>query len=308
MGQPLSIEHKKWTSLITTRTAGSKLWFVGDKGLEKLILGALARYQEIHEVKLYGFTLMGNHYHLVAHFPKRNRAQFMRDFNSAIARLVGRYIEEHGRRSVWARRYAHQVLPRHKDIEHWFMYVAANPVSSGLVRSIEEYSGYNSFYDASLGIERQYTWIEWSKYLLKRRYNATVRPEDFSKEYTLRYSRLPGYEHLSGEEYHRELKAKLREREAQLVEERRASGKGFLGAKKLRAQALGAKPKSTKTSTRHSFRPLVLSLCAKTKRQFLKGYFATFDAFKQASQEFIGGNLTVDFPTGTYPPPRMVVS
>ena len=88
MAQPLSIESKDWVYFITTRTAGSRLWLVGNQGLENQILGYLGKYQQRYEAEIYGFILMGNHYHLMASFPKMNRALFMRDFNSAVARAV----------------------------------------------------------------------------------------------------------------------------------------------------------------------------------------------------------------------------
>lgn len=306
MAQPLSIESKKLASLLTTRTVNSRLWFIHNKGLEHQILASLARYQEAYGAIIYGFVLMGNHYHLVARFPKRNKAHFMRDFNSMIARLVKRIGKLQGRGSVWARRYAGQVLPDSADIENWFMYTVANPVSSGLVTSIDQYEGYNSFDDATLGIERTYKWIDWSKYLLKRRYDDTVRPEDFAVEHTLKYTRLPGYEKRSDAEYRKALLAKLRAREKDLVEKRRAEGKGFLGPVRLRQQVVGSQPKNTKISKRDSFRPLVLSLNGKSIGKYLDKYFLKKGLHEEASREFIGGNLKVVFPSGTYPPPRLV--
>jgi REP element-mobilizing transposase RayT len=281
------------------------LWFINNRKLERKVLGVLAKYQEKYEVTIYGFVLMGNHYHLLAKFPKVNRALFMRDFNSAVARLVGRYVGEHGRRSVWARRYSYQVLPRKEDVFHWFYYAALNPVSSGIVRGVDDYPSYNSFSDASRGIAIKYQWIDWSKYLMQRRYSPNLKPEDFTQEYTLQYSRLPGYEDLDQVTYEGLLKRELYQRQSKLVEERLHEKKGFLGLSKLRKQETGAKPLSTKTSTRHSFRPLVLTLCSETKRWFLQIYFGIKELFLKASAGFRAGNLTVDFPKGTYPPPRL---
>ena len=307
MAQPLSIENKEWVYLITTRTAGSRLWLINNKELESRILGALARYQSIHSVVIYAFILMGNHYHLLAGFPKGNRALFMRDLNSALARLVGRHVSLHGRRSVWARRYSYQVLPRDEDVRHWFYYAALNPVSSGITRSVSQYPAYNSFFDAANGIEREYTWIDWSRYLLHKRTNPAAKPIDFSKKYRLKLSRLPTLEALDQADYRRLLTNELEQRRQELIVQRRNSGKGFLGLTKLRAQPPGAYPRTTKTSSRHSFRPLVLTLCAKTRRSFLEMYFSIYDAFKRASAAFRLGKKHEPFPEGTYPPAPVVL-
>ena len=308
MAQPLSIEHKEWTYLITTRTAGSRLWFNNNKELEARILGALARYQCIYFVTIYAFILMGNHYHLLASFPKQNRALFMRDSNSAVARLVGRHVSKHGRRSVWARRYSYQVLLRDEDIRHWFFYVSLNPVSSGITSSISQYPSYNAFFDAVKGIERVYNWTNWSKYLMHKRYHPDAKLSDFSTKYTLKFSRLPGCEALSAKDYAESMTKELRGRRDALIKERKEAGKGFLGVEKLKSQPIGSRPLNTKTSNRNSFRPLVLTLCKETKEQFLDIYFSILDAFKAASAAFRAGSFNGDFPPGTYPPPRLAVA
>jgi REP element-mobilizing transposase RayT len=306
MAQPLSIEAPEKRYLITTRTSGSRLWFINNPALEEKILGCLARYREIHEVIIFGFILMGNHYHLLAQFPKGNRAAFMRDFNSATARIIGRYVSEHGRRSVWARRYSKEELPRDEDLMHWFFYLALNPVSSGLLPSINAYPSYNSFFDAIEGRVRTFRWIDWSKYLLKKRHNPNVTPDDFAKEYELSYTRLPNLKELSEAEYKSELLGRLEERTHDLVKERRENGKGFLGLKLLKRQRPGARPKNTKISHRYSFRPLVLTLCRETRSRVLEAYFAILDKYKKASKAFRSGELSADFPRGCYSPQRFV--
>lgn len=305
MTQPLSIENPDWTYLITTRTAGSRLWFTKNPELEQRILGSLARYQEIHEVRFFAFVMMGNHYHLIAQFPKRNRALFMRDFNSAVARLVGRHVKSHGRRAVWARRYAYQVLPRDEDIRHWYYYCALNPVSSGITETIEEYRNFNSHFDSIRGIERTYKWVDWSAYLMKSRGAKPVSPEQFSREYTLRFSRLPGYGDLSQEEYGSRTSAILEERRVEAVLKRRNRGEGFLGWERASLQKPGAMPRATKTSKRNSHRPLVLSRCNATRAAFLRLYFQIRATYRAVSAAFRQGEAAL-FPTGTYPPPRLV--
>ena len=304
MAQPLSIEDKNHSYFITTRTANSRLWLINNKELEEQILAILARYQQIYSVILYAFVIMGNHYHLIAKFPEGNRAAFMRDFNSAVARLIGRSVNVHGRRSVWARRYSHQVLMRPEDLTHWFYYAALNPVSSGIVRNNADYPSFNSFYDAASGTQKAYKWIDWSAYILKKRYSDIVKPQDFVKEYTLTFSKLPEFEQLSPEEYKTALMDKLAEREKIAVDERIKNGRGFLGKDKIKLQTVGACPRFSKTSTRRSFRPLILTLCKETKKHYLGIYFAIRDWFLKASKAFREGELSVEFPPGTYSPSR----
>ena len=145
MGYTLRIEDKKRVGLITTRTQNSRLWFVQNKKLENRILTALAKYQELREVILYAFVLMGNHYHDLAKFMKMNRAAFCRDLNAEIARQTQRCAKgaEPGR--IWAKRYAEQELPRNEDIEEYFFYCALQPITSNLKADPKKYQQYNSF-------------------------------------------------------------------------------------------------------------------------------------------------------------------
>jgi hypothetical protein len=82
------IESGEISSYLTTRSRNSELWFVNNKGLEAAILSYAAKYRTRYEVKLYGLAIEGNHVQGPAHFPKSNRANFMRDFNSSIARYA----------------------------------------------------------------------------------------------------------------------------------------------------------------------------------------------------------------------------
>lgn len=302
MGQPLSIENADWTYLITTRTAGSKLWLINNPALEKAILGCLAKYQERYGVIIYGFIIMGNHYHLMAKFPLMNRALFMRDFNSAVARIVGRMVRQHGRRSLWARRYSWQVLLDEEDIKNWFFYIALNPVSSGITSSINQYPSYNSFEDAINLRSKKYTWVDWSAYLVRKSYDTKARPADFAREYELTYSPIPGEYNA----YSEQLRTELQIRENNLRELRKSKGLGFLGIKKILLQSSGISPRTTKSSTRSSYRPLILTLSSETKRKFLETYFHIVNLFKEASLIFRTTNTQINFPNGTYLPPKLI--
>jgi hypothetical protein len=120
----------------------------------------------------------------------------MRDFNSAIARLVSRYYFVKGRRAVWARRYAYQILPRDADVENWYLYLVLNPVSSGIVDCVAKYTAFNSHHDYMNGKVRSYYWTNWSLYCLAKRSNSSLKPEDFRVQYELKFSRLPGQENI----------------------------------------------------------------------------------------------------------------
>lgn len=306
MGQDLRIEDPQRVDFNTTRTQNCRLWFVNNRELEYQILAGLAKYQKSHNVALYAFTLQGDHHHDIATFKLANRACFMRDLNSHIARVTKRLVPAVGGGKFWGRRYANQRLPRDEDTEEWLFYCALQPVLAGLTEKISEYPGYNSFHDAVCGIKRKFKLTDWTAYHNAKRYNPQVPIKNYQTTFTLEYKRLPGYEHLSQGEYKRLMYERLEARRVEIVKKRYAEGKGFLGKAAVLATKPGDRPHSPKTSGRNSKRPLVLSRCAKTIKHYVSEYFGIRARYKEASFAYLRqGILTTAFPQGTYRPPML---
>jgi len=305
MTQHLRIEDPKRTGLITSRTLNSRLWFINNPPLEAAILGALAKYQNKHNAVLYAFALMGNHYHTAAKHPDANRALFTRDLNAQIARLTKRFIPEIERGKLWEKRYAEQELPRNEDIEEYFFYCALQAVTSELAGHPKEYCQYNSFNDAINGIERTFTFTDWTKYNNARRCNPDVDISRYQTTYPLKFTRLPGYEHLNQQQYKAVMLKKFEERRLVLVAAHLAEGKKYMSPAELSSIRPGAYPAHSKQSTRFSGRPLVLCSCPVVRQERLAAYFSTRALHRAASIRYLAGDLTVPFPPGTYRPPLM---
>ncbi len=302
MGRDLSFEHPKYCFFATIRTVCSRLWLINNPELEERILAYLARYAEHYGVIIYAFTVMGNHYHLLACFPNGNKAAFFRDFNGMISRLTKSRVKMFEGGKLWARRVRSQVVPNQEDILDRFFYTALNPVAAGLVEKLSDYPSYNSFADATRGRTRTFKVVEWHKYNSQKRKRRNITIAEFTKYHKLSYARLPGHEGKSQKEYIDFMNRELERRRIEVVEKRRAAGYGFATPKVLAKQEPGAKPRSTKTSTRNTHRPLVLTRCPVTKREFLKWYFSLVAAFKTAALKLRAGVSTVTFPPGTYKP------
>ena len=275
--------------------------------LYQRILGYLAKYQEKYNVIIYAFVFMGNHFHLTAQFPDKNRAKFYRDFNARCAEAVRALVPEFPGGKLFYRRYAEQALILNEDIENQFFYCALQHVSAGLVERISEYPGYNSFSDATSGKERKYKVIDWTNYNARRRYSSKVKLKDFTKEYKLVFARVPGNDELSQKEYKKKMLFELEKRRAVIVNERRRKGLGFVGRERLLKVVPGASPRTTKTSTRTSFRPLVLTKCKEAKNAFLSWYFSIREQYLAASCRYIAGESDCIFPPDTYKPPCFLV-
>lgn len=310
MGYHPRIESSEYASFLTTRSRNSELWFINNEALESAILGYVAKYSTRYNVSLYGLAIEGNHTQGPALFPEMNRAKFMRELNSSIARAVPRYTPEYKGGRFWARRYSSEILPAPEDIEEYFFYTALQPIKDGLVEKIKDYPGYHFFHDAVHGIERKFEVIKWKEYHLAKRIDPSAAIKDFKEVVILKYQRLPGYEALSQQEYAKLMYKKLEERRLKIVAERRAKGLGFAGRARLIQTKRGASPKNSKHSTATDHRPRVLSVCPKRRAECKAWYFSVFFEYLEASKEYRSGNFQVSFPEGTYrpylPPPNQI--
>ncbi|MFN8392999.1 MAG: hypothetical protein U0136_22080 [Bdellovibrionota bacterium] len=301
--QPLRIENPKYGSFVTARAINSQLWFVNNRPLEIFMLGYLAKYRDKYESKLYAFVMQGNHYHHVSQFPGCNRAAFQRDLGSRFADAVKRYVPEFQGGPLFERRYSAEALVYSEDIEEQFFYAALQPVHSGLCEFVEDYPGYNSFHDAIWGKERTVQVFRHGEYNECKRYNRNIKRKDFIDEHTLRYDRLPGYEHMTQREYAEMMLKKFEERRQVLVAEWKAKGHVFPTRKQLERTEPGTRPKKTKKSKRDSKRPLALSKRLSTLKEYREEYFPILAEYKLASERYLRGERDVVFPPGTYRPP-----
>ncbi len=305
MGYPARIETTNIANLLTTRSRNSELWFVNNSRLETSILGYLAKYSERHSAEMYGFAVEGNHIQAVAHFPKGNRAAFMRDFNSSVARAIPRAVTRYPGGRFWARRYSAEYLLEDSDIERKFFYVVLQAVQDGLVDRIADYPGYNCFHDAVNGIIRTYETVNWKGYYDAKRWNPAVDIEEFTESHELRFKRLPGYEHLSQNEYKLMMYRKLEEYRVAAIEKR---AKPCAGRAAVLHTKPGDRPLRTKTSTRTSHRPRVLAKDAALRRAGADWYFTIQYQYQLASKRYRSGELTTTFPPGTYKPPIFTIN
>src|SRR5690606_34824187 len=131
------------------------------------------------------------HTHDLARFPNKNRADFMRDRNSTIGRLVPKYCPDHEGGGTFGRRYSTELVPDNvNDIEDRFFYTVLQPIQDGLVDRLSKYPGYNCFNDAAWGIKRKFKVVDWTKYHKAKKSNPNIPIKKFETTYTLKYTRI----------------------------------------------------------------------------------------------------------------------
>jgi len=307
--QPLRVETPNNIVHITARTANSALWFVNNPQLEERIYAFLAKYIEQYEVKLYAFTLIGNHYHLLAKFPESNMASFQRDFNARIAESVRILVKGFKGGHLFSRRYASQILDQDDTIEHYFLYTFLQPVTSKLTARVSDYPGKSFLNDAASGRENKFRYFAYRDYYKAKIKNKRAQRSDFWREYWLRFERLPFYAHLSEGAYKAKIKKIAEDKRLYLIEEHsRKKDKEtvrYLTKAELRKIKPGSYPKGTKKGGRT---PLVICFNHMAKKLLLEWYFLTYSAFRDAVESYKKGDFSISFPPGTYSPPGLAPS
>ena len=298
------IETDQYGSYTTSRTINSRLWFANNKAFEHKVLSYLAKWVTVRQVKLYAVAIQGNHIHILADFPNKNRADFERDFKSQIGTIAPKYCVDFEGGPFFARRYSQELVPHHvNDMTRQFFYTILQPVKDGLVQKLSDYHQYNCFHDAAWGRVKKYTVVNWTLYNKAKKRKPETKISDFETTYTLKFDRLPGFEHLSQKDYAMHLSEKLEEERQKFIKQRLKEGKGFAGPELIQQTKTGSRPKHTKTSTRYSFRPRVLSCCPMRRKAALDFYFSCYRGFKTSSRRLREGHLNEVFPDGMYRPP-----
>jgi REP element-mobilizing transposase RayT len=173
------------------RAAGRKGEYpLGSKRCRYKVVDLLKFYSRVYFVQIAGFTVMGNHYHMVARFEdpydvprdelmRRARilypngkmmlkgwtgeqwekfrkrlfdvSEFMRNFQAAFARWFNAVHERKGR--FWGDRFKSTLLEDEAAVMDCLLYIELNPVRAGIVKRPEDYEG-SSVYLREIGADR----------------------------------------------------------------------------------------------------------------------------------------------------------
>jgi REP element-mobilizing transposase RayT len=284
---------------ITDRTVNEELWMLPTIEIERTIGGIVARFQEMHQILIYGLEFLSNHYHLLAQSPYGNLSEFEQDINREIAKRINRHCGRSG--SLWARRFSSQPTPREVDGLDALLYVTTNPVHHGLVNHPRLWPGLSSYWQLLGGRDREYTFTNYTALNLARARSKgkKVKIKNFQTKHTLKISPLPMFADLSKEERVEKLNTLIEERTQRIVDAAKENGTGFLGKKKIMEQKFGSRPRSVKRSPR----PSCFSKCPETVRAYRKDAKALREEYTEASIKYRSGEWDTEFPKYTYRPP-----
>lgn len=137
MARKLRIEYRGALYHLTVRTNSGAMMF-GDDADRRYLLGRIGEAAETHQVRVFMFCLMSNHFHLVVETPRGNLGRYMQGVLTGYGVYYNRRHRSHGH--VTQGRYGARLVEGNEYLLKLSRYVHLNPVMVGAdkAKSLEE--------------------------------------------------------------------------------------------------------------------------------------------------------------------------
>ena len=270
--------------LVTRRCTQREFLLKPSRVTSRVFLYVLALAAQRFDIRVHGFCVLSNHFHIVLTDPLALLPAFHQLLDALVARAVNASL---GRwEAFWApNSYSAVKLLSRSDVVEKTAYVLANPVAAGLVATGSAWPGPWS------APER----IGGDAYVVKRPKHFFDPTGGLPDEVTLHLTLPPGFD--SAEQFRDELERALEAREADARTHWHARG-GFLGVARVLAQKPLSRP--APGEPRRALNPRLAGR-DKWKRIEALGRLVEFlRSYRLAWKARQAGEVDVVFPHGTY--------
>jgi REP element-mobilizing transposase RayT len=278
---------------VTVRCFQGRLLLRPSNQTNAVLGGVLARAARLFRVELFGFVFASNHLHLIVRAPERNLPRFMQFLLSNISKKVGWLVDWRG--AFWERRYSAEPVLDDEALLGRLRYVLAHGVKEGLVRRCEEWPGLSSL-AMTLGSPRMSTrWFNWTRRWRDRRRMDTRRfSDEWAEAEELTLSPLPSLAARPPAER----RAIYRQAVVAIEKEAALRWKSVLGVRAILSQDPQLRPQRPARRPRPSCHTISVEL----RRLFKEGYHTFVARFRDASVNWLRGDLDTVFPEGAIRP------
>ena len=296
---------------VTARAVGRMFKFVPRREVVRLFEYVFALAATRHGMQVHEALCMSNHFHLVMTDVEGRMPEFMRYFDSLLARSLNAMRGSSG--SVFEKKPGRvEVTDDEKTIES-AVYTLANPCAANLVRRSRQWPGFSTLrmaYGEVKVIERPKLGL-WKRAQQKvergrtrgrsrsrKRASYQGKPSVLPERVELRLVRPPVFARMSDAQLRAEVLRRLDARELELIAARRERGLEVLGAAKVMAQPWYGFPGRPEdlfgTEPSVSGRSKWARIAALQRR-------AEFEAaYARARAQFLAGIRDVVWPAGTW--------
>jgi len=275
------------TYFVTRRCLERRYLLRPDDEVNDIVNYALAHAAKECSIEIHSYLVMSNHPHLELTDPEARVPEFMRRFNSLVARAVNAF---RGRReNLWAPgSYSLVRLVTPEDMMKKMVYILANPVRGLLVTHSRRWPGASS---------RRWRFGETRTFMRPK--VPFFSPDGALPESVdLTLTRPPGFEEMSDDEATAELRKRLTNEETGLRAEARRAKRVFLGAdlvKRCDPNDRPGTPEPRRTLKPHvaASDPAIRVAMIEERQRFQTEYARVLPCW-------IAGDREVVFPPGTY--------
>jgi hypothetical protein len=288
------------------KTIDDQFWLKPTPEIRNIIGACMGRAQEKHPVKIYYMDANINHFHR-GRAPIEgsidNMAKFEQTFLSLLTKELNRYYDRTGLGTLWAGRTKVTECVDDKSLVSQLIYSVTNMVKDGLLERAAHNKGFGCYKAIASGdLYERFTYIDrtaWHRAGGKR----CKRPmSDFMRVTTVTYSKIPEWEHLTNQQYATRFRKEVRAKEQELREKREKENKRVAGIKRLTNLDPRSRPKTPRERTPQ---PLCHASTVEAENEFRERWKTFLDFRLQASEQFLKGNLHVEFPLGSHRPPLL---
>ena len=305
MGHPLRLYEPNRVYEITTRTIQGRFLLRPSEELNEIITGIIGRAQYLYpDVEVHGSQFLSTHgTWLVSSANPQQISDFMGYVNGNISRELTKLVDWPGK--AWDRRYRPiPVLDEAAMIDRMEHLLAQGCKDEHLVESPRDWPGVTCVFALLGEKELRGYWFDRDLENQARRRGKQFGKYEFATPYTVRFSKLPCWAHLSDEEYTERVGELVFHIENKYQQERSREGRKVLGARAVCAMHPHHRPASVAKSPA----PQCHASIRATRVAFRRLFRAFVDAYRQAAKELKAGRESVVFPLYCFPPRRPFVA
>jgi len=303
MARPLLFRPPGTTVEATTRTIRRMLLLPPTRQFARIVVGVLARAQELYPVLIHSVVMISNHWHLILTPENREQlADFMEYVNGNVAREACRLVDWSG--TLWGDRYHPiPITSEAKALVDRLAYHLAHGVKEDLVARVTDWEGLHCAQELIDGVPLDGVW--YNRTLMGEANRGRKVDEDqLETHYTLKLAPLPCWKDLplaTRRQLVREIVDKI---EIDAAERRAATGKGVVGMEAVGEQDPLTRPRGTKDSPR----PLVHAATKPARKAFETVHRGFVEMYREASKKLRQGDRNAVFPRWSFPPGLAFVS
>jgi REP element-mobilizing transposase RayT len=304
--------QKNTIILHATNRLTKGLPFVPNEYMQLLMLGVLARGQEMYPACVSHFLWMGNHYHMILVGRADQISPFLGYIQAEIAKALKQLCPRLYDSKIWRTRFKEQRLCTPEAVFKTISYLYNNPVKAGLVKSIDDYPGLSSWsmmrngshvieagwvpsralygFHKKIGRRSSVHLLCKLKQLVEENHLFRIHPFVWKKCFKETST-------LTDEQLFKEIELHIRNREKEYA---LSQTRPVIGAIRLKRQSIFRSyyPKEK----RYDRTPYLVCPDRNLRKLFIESYRYFCEQCSQAWRAVMRGELEVQFPQGAYIP------